>query len=321
MADAMEQVRETLGDDAVIISTHQGRRGTGVQVTAALDESPAEPVPPAEDPRSNPLAQDGGDNQIGAALQFHGLPTHLAERVTQMAMSMEVEDIESALAAALDAGFDFSPMSLTPNRPVMLVGQPGAGKTLTIAKLAARAVMEGQSVCVISTDTIRAGGIAQLSGFTDILGTELRTADSPDVLRSAIGEADEGDLILIDSPGVNPFNQVEIRDLKRFLNLGGIEPVLVAAAGGDVLEAADIATAFRPLGIRRMIFTRLDATRRYGAIVAAADSAAMMLGEVSLSPFVAEGLKILNPASMARLLLRQESIKASIGDKEEQAAE
>ena len=96
---------------------------------------------------------------------------------------------------------------------------------------------------------------------------------------------------------------------------------LVIAAGGDVAEASDIATAWRPLGIRRMIFTRLDATRRYGAIVAAADSTGFILGDVSLSPYVAEGLKVLNPVTMARLLLRQETLTTTLSENEEKAAQ
>ena len=133
--------------------------------------------------------------------------------------------------------------------------------------------------------------------------------------------AEEDDLILVDSPGTNPFNSVEIQDLKRFLEVDGIEPVLVIAAGGDVNESSDMAAAWRPLGVRRVIFTRLDATRRYGAIIAAADATGFILGDVSLSPYVAEGLKVLNPVTMARLLLRQETLTSTLSDSEEKAAQ
>jgi flagellar biosynthesis protein FlhF len=319
MSDAMEQVRRELGKDAVIVSTFEGRRGTGVQVTAALEEALPQPEEiEIEDPQST--VGEGGD-QLVEALRFHGLPQRLTSRLYSLAQSMDLEDDESKLAAALDAGFDFSPMNLMPRKPVMLVGQPGAGKTVTVAKLAARAVMAGKSVRVITTDTIRAGGVAQLKGFTDILSIELERADAPDILRNAIADAGENDLVLIDSPGTNPFNSIEIRDLKRFLSIDGIEPVLVIAAGGDVAESSDIASAWRPLGIRRVIFTRLDATRRYGAVIAAADTTGFILGDVSLSPYVAEGLKILNPLTMARLLMRQETLTNALSDSEEKAAQ
>jgi flagellar biosynthesis protein FlhF len=319
MPEAMEDVRRTLGRDAVIVSTFEGRRGTGVQVTAALEESLPQPEEIPDQDQN--FGQPGTADPIKESLQFHGLPPQLASRLTKLAYSMELDDPEAMLAGALDAGFDFAPLVLTPGKPVMLVGQPGAGKTVTVAKLAARAVMSGKKVRVVTTDTIRAGGVAQLRGFTDILNTVLEKADAPDILRNAISDAEEDELILIDSPGTNPFNSIEIRDLKRFLAIEGIEPILVIAAGGDVSEASDIATAWRPLGIRRVIFTRLDATRRYGAIISAADASGFILGDVSLSPYVAEGLKVLNPVTMARLLLRQETLTTTLSDNEEKAAQ
>ncbi|MBT3703765.1 MAG: hypothetical protein HOE62_20120 [Alphaproteobacteria bacterium] len=319
MPEAMAEVRQVLGRDAVIVSTFEGRRGTGVQVTAALEE--ALPQPEEIQEQAPHPGADGSANPLGEALQFHGLPERLASRLISLAQSMDVEDPEAQLAGALDAGFDFAPLNLMPRQPVMLVGQPGAGKTVTVAKLAARAVMAGKKVRVITTDTIRAGGVAQLRGFTDILNTELEKADAPDILRNAISYAGEDELVLIDSPGTNPYNSIEIRDLKRFLDIEGIEPVLVIAAGGDVAESSDIASAWRPLGIRRVIFTRLDATRRYGAIIAAADATGFILGDVSLSPYVAEGMKVLNPVTMARLLLRQETLTTTLSDNEEKAAQ
>lgn len=320
MTEAMAEVRAALGRDAVIVSTFEGRHGGGVQITAALEDTVPQPPVIKEDTLNATIDGRSGSHSVGEALSYHGLPKRLLERLISLAQSMEAEDTEQALAGALDAGFNFSPLNLRPGQPVMLIGQPGAGKSVSVAKLAARTVMKGNPCRVISTDTIRAGGVAQLSGFTDILQTPLETASAPDELRSALAAATDDEVVLIDSPGTNPFNHGEVKDLKRFI-LKGIEPVLVMAAGGDAAEAADIAAAFRPLGAQRIIFTRIDATRRYGAIAAAADASGMTLGDVSLSPFVAEGLKTINPVSLARLMLKQGSVQATLPGKEEKAAE
>lgn len=320
MTEAMAEVRAALGRDAVIVSTFEGRQGTGVQITAALEEKLPQPPVFKEDSEHETIDGRAGALSLAQILAYHGLPKQLHERLVSLARSMDADDSEQALAGALDAGFNFSPLNLRPGQPVMLIGEPGAGKTVAVAKLAARVVMKGKPCRVISTDTIRAGGIAQLSGFTDILQTPLQTASAPDELRSALSSAADDDYVLIDSPGTNPFSHGEVKDLKRFL-IKGIEPVLVMAAGGDASEAADIAAAFRPLGAQRIVFTRIDVTRRYGSIVAAADAAGMMLGDVSLSPFVAEGMKTINPVSLARLLLKQASSQASLPGKQEKAAE
>jgi len=80
----------------------------------------------------------------------------------------------------------------------------------------------------------------------------------------------------------------------------------VLAAGGDASEAADLGEAFGASGATRLLATRLDMTRRLGAILAAADAGQLMFSEVSLNPHVATGLCAVNPVSMARLILPPE---------------
>jgi len=52
-----------------------------------------------------------------------------------------------------------------------------------------------------------------------------------------------------------------------------------------------------------MIMPRLDAARRLGSILAAADSAKLSLAQFSMTPYIARGLSTMNPMSLARLLL------------------
>ena len=66
---------------------------------------------------------------------------------------------------------------------------------------------------------------------------------------------------------------------------------------------ADIGEAFSASGATRILATRLDMTRRLGAILAAADAGQLMFSEVSLNPHVATGLCAINPVSMARMIL------------------
>jgi flagellar biosynthesis protein FlhF len=114
------------------------------------------------------------------------------------------------------------------------------------------------------------------------------------------------DLVFIDSPGLNPFSQHDMDFLKTLVNAADVEPILVLAAGGDAQEAADIGEAFGASGATRLLATRLDMTRRLGAILSAADAGQLMFSEVSLNPHVATGLCAINPISMARLILPPE---------------
>jgi flagellar biosynthesis protein FlhF len=189
----------------------------------------------------------------------------------------------------------------------MLVGPPGTGKTITTAKLAARARLAGRAVGVITADTIRAGAVEQLAAFTSILEVDLRQVRGPDALGHAVREMMAvRDLVFIDSPGLNPFSHHDMDYLKGLISAADVEPILVIAAGGDAAEAGDIGEAFSAAGATRLLATRLDMTRRLGAILSAADGGQLMFSEVSLNPHVATGLCAVNPVSMARLILPPE---------------
>ena len=72
------------------------------------------------------------------------------------------------------------------SQPLLLVGPPGAGKTLTVARLATRLVMAGITPMVITADGKRAGATEQLAAFTRLLGISLIVASHPVTLGRAL---------------------------------------------------------------------------------------------------------------------------------------
>ncbi len=301
VAEAMSLIRREMGEDCVIVSTQRGEDGNGARVTAALEET----YP--EDEQLGGQEYDEAPDDIDIirqALTYHGVPARLSERMIRYAEALETDNPTMAFAGAMDSIFRFNPLDDTEyDRPVMLIGTPGVGKTITTAKLAARAKLHGHSLDVITTDTHRAGGIEQLAAFTRILKLDLKTADTVDGLRQAVASCNSNGGIIIDSQGTNPFSDAEMDQLDEYIKVTEAEPVLVMAAGGDALEAADIAASFATLGARRMLVTRLDMARRLGAILAAADAARLAFGGVSITPHIADGLSPINPVSLARLIM------------------
>ncbi len=262
----------------------------------ALPQTPAE-EPIRITPRVETLVQ---------AMAYHGIPTLLAERICRSALSVETDDITMALAASLDKHFNFSPRFSRKNVPLMLIGPPGVGKTMTIAKMAASATLEGRKVHVVTTDKSRAGAVDQLKAFTDILKLQLWVADGANDLAAILAkhELQDGSHILIDTGGINCYETSEIENLAAQIVAGKAETVIVLPAGTDAAEMSDTAEKFAAIGAKRIIVTRLDTTRRYGGIFTAADKANLSFSYASVSPSVATGLHIINPVNLARLLLR-----------------
>lgn len=312
MQEAMAQVRAALGDDAVIVSTYRSSRGRGVEITAAVEPDPAErqPATPAatataETPGATtpPASRAEAAALLARALAWHGLPAKLNERLCMAAMAIGAPDPLLALAGALDAACEFAALPEAGRRPLMLVGPAGAGKTVTAAKLAARAVIAGRRVRLVTTDTVRAGGIDQLTAYGDVLGQPVVAAETAETLAQAVAALAPDELAIVDSPGTSPHNADELADLARFVDAVQAEPVLVLPAAGDAAETAEIAEAFAAVGARLLVATRLDAARRYGGLVNALAGADLAFSAAGVSPFVAQGLQPVNPVSLARLLL------------------
>ncbi|HVO03015.1 MAG TPA: AAA family ATPase [Candidatus Cybelea sp.] len=301
MSEAIRLVRDELGPDAVILNTETA--GKTVKITAALDR--AAMLEPA------PLLAPEPMDSIAGALDFHRVPELLMERLMHLAENFLLENPRQALGAALRARFAYSPiLARRPERPVMLVGLPGAGKTATLAKLAAGAKAAKWPVVAVTCDLAKAGGIDQLATYAKAMGITAYQARNAATLRRAIAAAPEGAVVLIDTAGSNPLKQEDLAALGEFAAASKAEPILTLAAGGDVSESAEQGQLFAELGCQRLIATRIDAARRYGGVLAAAEAGKLGFAEFGISPEIGSGLMAFGADALARLLMPQEMAAA-----------
>jgi flagellar biosynthesis protein FlhF len=276
MSDAMAILRAELGEEAVILGTR--RVGGGVEVTAGQD---------AEDEPVLIAPECGPDLALPPALRRHNLPPALARRLAG-----------APLPAALAQEFRFAPLPLD-SGPLLLVGPPGAGKTVTCAKLATRLLLAGTPPLLVSADGRRAGAAEQLAAFARVLSLPLSIAATPGSLAKALARGTPGQPVLVDMPGCDPFDDAGARRHAALAEAARGTPVLVLPAGLDAEEAAETARAFHLLGCRHLLPTRLDAARRLGGVLAAAAAADLMLTEAGTGQDVAAGLARLDAEWLA----------------------
>ncbi len=284
MADAIATLRAELGAEAVILSTR--RVAGGVEVTAGHD---ADDEPLVIAPDARPAAP------LPDALRRHNLPAALA---TRMAGSPLAEALRRALR------FEALPLDGT----LLLLGPPGAGKTLSCAKLATRLVLAGTAPLLITADGRRAGATEQLAAFARVLNLPLAVATSPGSLAKALARRAPEQPAIVDMPGCDPFEEASLRRQKSLSEAARGQAVLVMPAGLDAEEAAEIACVFQMLGCRHLLPTRLDAARRLGSVLAAASAADLALTEGGTGQEVATGLTPLSPEWLARRLAGTEGI-------------
>ena len=184
----------------------------------------------------------------------------------------------------------------------MFAGPPGAGKTLTVARLATRLVMGGVAPVVITADGRRAGATEQLAAFTRLLGLDLIVANQPMTLGRALARRAGGAPVLIDAPGADPFDPAQRDEIAALAATVDARVVLVLPAGLDPSEAADLARGFAEGGAAFLVATRLDVSRRLGAVLAAAQAGRLALAEAGIGPGAADGLVPMTPELLAERL-------------------
>lgn len=145
-------------------------------------------------------------------------------------------------------------------RVVALIGPTGVGKTTTLAKLAAHfRLREKRQVGLITVDTYRIAAVEQLRTYAEIIDLPMEVVSTPRDMRHAIARLAHLDLVLIDTAGRSPSDELKIQELKSFLAEAGAHEahlVLSSVASAATLERA--ARQFAPCGVSGLTLTKLD---------------------------------------------------------------
>lgn len=318
--EAMQMVREELGENAIIVATHEEKNAVGgrqVRITAAVERDTYysdQTAPPENEEEEAQASADwlyeDDDNEamvieeITETLLRHTVPDEILEQIISHAAVLGVDEPRLAMLAALEGIFKFNaPSTPSSNTPSVMIGPPGSGKTLACAKMAARSAMNGLDVAVISTDTQRAGGVEQLKAFTDLMDIKLNVAKNAGELKEAILETKSFDHVLIDTAGTNPFDTASVKSLAKLIGNIDLDAILVLPANMHADEAGETAQIFSTLGAHRLLPTRVDVSRRLGSLLTAAYYGGLSFADVSGTARVADGLSQLTAKRLTQLLM------------------
>ncbi len=155
-------------------------------------------------------------------------------------------------------------------RVIAFVGPTGVGKTTTLAKLAARySLMERKKVAMVTADTYRIAATEQLKTYGKIMGIPVDVADSAEDISAILAKYKNVDLVLVDTAGRSPSSDEQLDELKHFIARSQPDEIhLVLSATTKYFDMIRIIERFgSAVPINRMIFTKLDETRYYGAFL------------------------------------------------------
>jgi flagellar biosynthesis protein FlhF len=287
MSQALDALRRELGQDALILATSRVRNG--VEITAAQPDAAEGALPPAKNGAAAPAG-----TELEEALLWHGVPAALISALTRQ---------NQPLPRALAGNIAFGIKSLAEiGRPWLIAGPGGSGKTLMAARLAAQLSKSGRRPYLVSTDHSRAGAAEHLLGLSAALKLDIVAAPDARLLARALRHSPAGAQAIIDTGACDPFAAGQLAHIAAMVAATGAIMLCLLPAWLNPEEAADIATGFARHGAAGLLISRLDTTRRLGAILSAAHGAALPLGFASASADPAHPPVKLSAAFLARRL-------------------
>jgi len=192
------------------------------------------------------------------------------------------------------------------NAPIQaaLVGPTGSGKTTTIAKLAAKYLLQGMSVYLIGTDAFRIGAMDQLQQYARIMEVPLSIARDAYELRQVLEHAEGYDVVLVDTIGRGARARREVSELAAmFKDVPRIQRHLVLPGNVDLEDARIGWQTFRCLQPSSLVTTKMDETGRPARALEIAVASGLPLAAFGCGQQVPEDFGFYNHAFIRSKLL------------------
>jgi flagellar biosynthesis protein FlhF len=338
---ALDAVKASLGDEAIILNTREvgglwGKREIEITAVKSGDDVPQvkkqRPVDMetevatlrriVEELRAEMHGNRAEPKSMGARIDTpapaplgkvhqrlieRGVEPTLAGEIAREAMrgsgGASEKDITAALRHALRARLASgrSPWEGEERRVVALVGPTGVGKTTTIAKIAAHAILDSRlKVSLVTVDTYRIGASEHIQRYGEIMNVPTHVARDETSLREAIFRSGDAHLVLIDTAGRSDAAALAAQ-AQLLHKVEGIECHLVLSAASGAREIKAAAKRFHAYQAQRLIFSKLDESDGPGAILSATTETKVAISCVTDGQRVPEDI---HPASGQSLVDR-----------------
>ena len=193
---------------------------------------------------------------------------------------------------------------------VALVGPTGVGKTTTIAKLAANfRIRDGIKMGLVTVDTYRIAAVEQLRTYAEIIDLPMKVVTSPLEMRRALDELVGLDLVLIDTAGRSPRDELKIQELKSLLAEAQVDEVhLVMSMTASLRSLQATAENFAVANTTSMILTKLDEAAGMGSLLSVSRNVPLPVSYLTTGQDVPDDIEPADATRVARLILGQDQL-------------
>ena len=315
LALAQRQVREALGEEAVILSTSKHPKG-GVEIVCAVEPEIESNSERDIEPETQSDFRSAGKNtglpaeyiaHIIRAFHWHRVPENLTHSCLEILDRISyAENATQSLAMALRRMFRFglSAHEGRASNTLALVGLPGQGKTVTVTKLALAAKLAGEKPVILCADTLRLGAKEQAARYAEKIDCPIFSLSDSQQMAAMLDQISETHPVFIDTPGINPHNSEERGLIHQLLANERITPVLVLGTIIDTNAAVAMVSAFGLNALKFMILTLQDIDPSLGPALGTALHHQLQLLAISQQPQIARGIEELNAEKLSALILK-----------------
>lgn len=198
---------------------------------------------------------------------------------------------------------------------LLMVGVNGVGKTTSVAKLAARAKNDGQSVVVAAADTFRAAAIEQLQSWGQRLDipviSQAHGSDAAAVAHDAVtaATARQADLLIVDTAGRQHTHNDLMEQLAKVVRVmrkvdaeAPHETYIVVDAGNGQNILSQIEQFSNVVPITGVVISKLDGTAKGGVLLAVAGKLDLPVKFIGVGEAVGD-LRQFDPEEFVQALL------------------
>jgi flagellar biosynthesis protein FlhF len=243
-------------------------------------------------------------------LQAYGCDDTLAQTIaTRIDPRIEPAKVKPALLA------EFARMlTIARDEPIedggvfALIGPTGAGKTTTLAKLAARFAQRhrARDVALVTTDIERPGAREQLHALGRKLGITVCEAEGPEGLTDALDQLVDYPLVLVDTAGYAARDKALLGQVTWLRATRNLRSLLVLPANLQPQDMAEAVRRYRMAQPESVVLTKLDETGRLGGALSVAVKHGLSLAYTTAGQQVPADLEA---ADASRLVLQLEKLR------------
>jgi flagellar biosynthesis protein FlhF len=262
-----------------------------------LDDEDAEVV-------AGPVKKDGNIEALIARLCATGLHRDFAERIAQGVPRLQRRNgslaaLEKSVATELAS---FAAGEEAYAAVELFVGPPGAGKTTTIAKIAAQErARRGQKLNLLAADGFRVGAVEQLRIYADIIGSQFAVARTPAEIERSI--LTTRGTVLVDTAGRSVRDPRAQEVVSMLSGLPGVRTHLVMPAAASVRDLRNVLDAYGEKGPNRVVLTRVDEADSVSPLMHVLRERGLKVSYLGTGQRVPEDLERATPARLAAHVL------------------